>query len=59
MGDMEPLQRTKNRVKARVRAQMEHPFRTVKSVFGVEKTCDRGRSKNYQRLCLNFALSNL
>jgi IS5 family transposase len=56
---VDQLQRAKNRVKARVRAKVEHPFRIVKRIFGFEKTRYRGLAKNHQRLCVNFALSNL
>jgi len=56
---VDQLQRTKNRVKARVRAKVEHPFRIVKRIFGFEKTRYRGLRKNHQRLCVNFALANL
>jgi IS5 family transposase len=56
---VDQLQRAKNRVKARVRARVEHPFRIVKRVFGFEKTRYRGLRKNQQRLCVNFALANL
>jgi IS5 family transposase len=56
---VDQLQRAKNRVKARVRAKVEHPFRIVKRIFGFEKTRYRGLAKNHQRLCVNFALANL
>lgn len=56
---VDELQRAKNRVKARVRARLEHPFRIAKRVFGFEKTRYRGLGKNHQRLCMNFALANL
>jgi IS5 family transposase len=56
---VDELQRAKNRVKARVRAKVEHPIRIVKRIFGFEKTRHRGLSKNHQRLCVNFALANL
>jgi IS5 family transposase len=56
---VDQLQRTKNRVKARVRAKVEHPFRIIKRIFGFEKTRYRGLRKNHQRLCVNFALANL
>jgi IS5 family transposase len=56
---VDELQRAKNRVKARVRAKVEHPFLIVKRIFGFEKTRYRGLSKNHQRLCVNFALVNL
>jgi IS5 family transposase len=56
---VDELQRAKNRVKARVRAKVEHPSRIVKRIFGFEKTRYRGLRKNHQRLCVNFALANL
>ncbi|MGA7522802.1 MAG: IS5 family transposase [Acidobacteriaceae bacterium] len=56
---VDQLERAKNRVKARVRAKVEHPFRIVKRIFGFEKTRYRGLAKNHQRLCVNFALANL
>src|SRR5215471_12369336 len=48
-----------NRVKARVRAKVEHPFRILKRIFGFEKVRYRGLKKNHQRLCACFALVNL
>ncbi len=56
---VDELQRAKNRVKARVRSKVEHPFRIVKRIFGFEKTRYRGLARNHQRLCVNFALANL
>jgi IS5 family transposase len=56
---VDELQRAKNRVKARVRAKVEHPFRILKRVFGFEKTRYRGLRKNHHRLCASFALVNL
>ncbi|MGH8399453.1 MAG: IS5 family transposase, partial [Gammaproteobacteria bacterium] len=52
-------QRRKNRVKSRVRAKVEHPFRILKRIFGFDKTRYRGLAKNHNRLCVNFALGNL
>ncbi len=56
---VDELQRAKNRVKARVRAKVEHPFRILKRIFGFEKTRYRGLRKNHHRLCASFALVNL
>src|SRR6201987_1412829 len=56
---VDELQRRKNRVKARVRAKVEHPFRILKRIFGFEKVRYRGLKKNHQRLCTSFALVNL
>ena len=56
---VDELQKAKNRVKARVRAKVEHPFRILKRIFGFEKVRYRGLKKNHQRLCACFALVNL
>lgn len=56
---VDEIQRAKNRVKARVRAKVEHPFRILKRIFGFEKVRYRGLKKNHQRLCASFALVNL
>ena len=56
---VDELQRAKNRVKARVRAKVEHPFRILKRIFGFEKARYRGLRKNHHRLCASFALVNL
>ena len=56
---VDEIQKAKNRVKARVRAKVEHPFRILKRVFGFEKVRYRGLQKNHERLCASFALVNL
>ena len=56
---VDELEKTKNRVKARVRAKVEHPFRILKRIFGFERVRYRGLKKNHQRLCTCFALVNL
>ena len=56
---IDEIQKAKNRVKARVRAKVEHPFRILKRIFGFEKVRYRGIQKNHHRLCANFALVNL
>ncbi len=47
---VDELEKAKNRVKARVRAKVEHPFRILKRIFGFEKVRYRGIQKNHQRL---------
>ena len=47
------------RVKAQVRARVEHPFRVVKRQFGYVKVRYRGLAKNTAQLEILFALSNL
>jgi len=56
---VDELQKAKNRVKARVRAKVEHPFQVLKRIFGFEKVRHRGLKKNHERLCTCFALVNL
>ncbi|MFX8879524.1 transposase, partial [Acinetobacter baumannii] len=47
------------RLKASVRAKVEHPFRVVKQQFGYAKVRSRGLAKNTARLTMLFAMSNL
>ena len=47
------------RVKARIRAKAEHPFRVIKRQFGYLKVRYRGLMKNAQQLHTLFALSNV
>jgi len=45
--------------KARIRANVEHPFRVIKRQFGYVKVKYRGLAKNTANLMMLFALSNL
>ncbi len=47
------------RIKARIRAKVEHPFRVVKRQFGHVKVRYRGLAKNTAQLHTLFALANL
>lgn len=47
------------KVKAQVRAKVEHPFRGIKRQFGYTKVRFRGLTKNTAQLVTLFALSNL
>jgi IS5 family transposase len=47
------------RLKASVRARVEHPFRVIKQQFGYAKVRYRGLAKNTSRLTMLFAMSNL
>ena len=47
------------RVKASIRAKLEHPFRVIKRQFGHVKVRYRGLKKNTAQLFTLFALSNL
>jgi IS5 family transposase len=53
------LQGRMERLKASVRAKVEHPFRVIKQQFGYAKVRYRGLAKNTARLTMLFALSNL
>ena len=47
------------KVKASVRAKVEHPFLRLKRLFGYAKVRYRGLAKNAERLALLFGLGNL
>ena len=47
------------KLKASVRAKVEHPFRVIKRQFGHVKVRYRGLAKNTAQLKTLFALSNL
>ena len=47
------------RIKAGIRAKVEHPFRVIKRQFGFTKVRYRGLVKNTAQLTTLFALSNL
>ena len=47
------------RIKASIRAKVEHPFRVIKRQFGHVKVRYRGLKKNTAQLNTLFALSNL
>ena len=47
------------KIKASIRAKVEHPFRVIKCQFGHRKTRYRGLAKNTSQLLVMFALSNL
>ncbi len=47
------------KIKASIRAKVEHPFRVIKCQFGYRKTQYRGLVKNTAQLTTLFALSNL
>lgn len=47
------------KLKASIRAMVEHPFRVIKRQFGHVKVRYRGLAKNTAQLHMLFALSNL
>jgi len=58
-GEVDEIEKRKNRNKSRVRAKVEWPFRFLKCVFGFVKVRYRGLTKNHEWLCAAFALVNL
>ena len=49
----------REKVKASIRAKVEHPFLNVKGLFGYAKVRYRGLAKNRERLALLLGLANL
>lgn len=47
------------RIKASIRAKVEHPFRVIKRQFGYTKVRYRGLAKNTAQIVTLFALGNL
>ena len=47
------------KMKASIRAKVEHPFRVLKRQFGFTKVRYRGLAKNTAQIVTLFALSNL
>jgi len=58
-GKLHPVDEHINRLIARVRARVEHPFRVLKRQFGYIKTRYRGLARNRAQLFSLFALGNL
>lgn len=58
-GEVDEVERAKNKTKSSVRAKVEHPFLVIKRLFGFAKTRYRGLDKNAHRLFVTCALTNL
>jgi IS5 family transposase len=58
-GRLDPIEADINRLIARVRARVEHPFRVIKRPFGHVKARYRGLAKNRAQLFTLFAPGNL
>jgi len=58
-GELHPIDEHINRLIAKVRSRVEHPFRVLKRQFGYIKTRYRGLAKNRAQLFSLFALGNL
>ena len=56
---MDALTDLLEKIKAGIRAKVEHPFRVIKCQFGYGKVRYRGLKKNTLQLKTLFALSNL
>lgn len=50
---------TVEKVKAKIRVKVEHPFRVIKQQFGFSKVRYKGLGKNTSQLYMLFALSNI
>lgn len=58
-GQVDTVERAKNRTKAKVRAKVEHAIGVIKRLFGFTKVRYRGLAKNTHRLLVTCALANL
>jgi len=58
-GTMGELLDKAEKLKASVRAKVEHPFRVIKRQFGFVKVRYKGLTKNAAQIATLFALSNL
>jgi transposase, IS5 family len=58
-GRIKELTQQLERLKAQVRAKVEHPFHVIKNLFGFRKVRYRGLAKNTAQLHTLFALANL
>jgi len=58
-GPLKALTQICERIKARVRARVEHPYHVIKNLFGYRKVSYRGLDKNAARANVHAALVNL
>jgi IS5 family transposase len=58
-GPAKNIRRALERIKAQVRARVEHPFHVVKNLFRHRKTRYKGLAKNAAQLFSLFGLANL
>jgi IS5 family transposase len=58
-GALKDLTRRAERLKAQIRARVEHPFHVVKNLFGHRKVRYKGLKKNAAQFFTLFALANL
>lgn len=57
--DTEHPAHRRNRRKSKIRSKVEHPFHTIKRIFGFTYTRLRGMAKNTNRLYVTCAMANL
>ena len=57
--DCDAITKQIERMKSRIRAHVEHPFRVIKQQFGYRKVRYKGLAKNTNHLYTLFGLSNL
>jgi IS5 family transposase len=58
-GEIDEVERAKNRNKSRVRARVEHVFAVVKRLWGFSKVRYRGLAKNATRSFVALGLANI
>jgi IS5 family transposase len=58
-GEVDEVQRGKNRNKSKIRARVEHVFAVVKRLWGFTKVRYRGLEKNANRAFVALALANV
>ena len=58
-GEINEVERSKNRNKSRVRARVEHVFAVVKRLWGFAKVRYRGLAKNATRSFVALGLANI
>ena len=58
-GEVNEVERAKNRNKSRVRARVEHVFAVVKRLWGFAKVRYRGLAKNATRSFVALGLANI
>jgi IS5 family transposase len=58
-GEIDEVERSKNRNKSRVRARVEHVFAVVKRLWGFNKVRYRGLAKNATRSFVALGLANI
>jgi len=58
-GEVDEVERAKNRSKSKVRARVEHVFAVVKRLWGFNKVRYRGLAKNATRAFVVLGLANI